>query len=179
MKGPTICRLPCGSARRTSNPSPRSRVRGTMMSSSASQVLGSPSTGSLEGCQLMGDSLQFAAIIPHLSSRESGVRMRNEHLRVIASEAKQSISPRKEKMDCFVACAPRNDDGRYEKPTNEAGTAMIPPLKPGAKLLQTDGPVIETGRLILRPWRSSDIAANTAMLSDPGTARFIAADGKP
>jgi len=56
---------------------------------------------------------------------------------------------------------------------------MIPPLKPGAKLLQTDGPVIETARLILRPWRSSDIAANTAMLSDPDTARYIAPDGKP
>src|ERR1700733_3438552 len=53
MKGPTICRLPCGNARRTSNPSPRSRVRGTMTSSSASQDWGSPSMGSLEGCQLM------------------------------------------------------------------------------------------------------------------------------
>ena len=49
---------------------------------------------------------------------------------------------------------------------------MIPPLKPGAKLLKVDGPVIQTARLILRPWRSDDIAANTAMLSDPGTARF-------
>jgi RimJ/RimL family protein N-acetyltransferase len=57
---------------------------------------------------------------------------------------------------------------------------MIPPLKPGAKLLQTSGgPVIETTRLILRPWRSDDVAANTVMLSDPDTARFIAADGKP
>src|SRR5882757_724828 len=56
---------------------------------------------------------------------------------------------------------------------------MIPPIKPGARLMRIDGPVIETGRLILRPWRSEDITANTAMLSDPGTARFIAADGKP
>ena len=55
---------------------------------------------------------------------------------------------------------------------------MIPPLKPGAKLMQADGPFIETARLILRPWRSSDIAANTAMLSDPDTARFITPDGK-
>jgi hypothetical protein len=32
---------------------------------------------------------------------------------VIASEAKQSILPRKERMDCFVASAPRNDvDGQ-------------------------------------------------------------------
>ena len=54
---------------------------------------------------------------------------------------------------------------------------MIPPLKPGARLLRVDGPVIETARLILRPWRSDDIAANTAMLSDPGTARYITPDG--
>src|SRR5579863_9343321 len=53
MNGPTICRLPCGSARRTSKPSPRLRVRGTITSSSASQERGSPRTGSLEGCQLM------------------------------------------------------------------------------------------------------------------------------
>jgi len=56
---------------------------------------------------------------------------------------------------------------------------MIPPLKPGARLLQVHGPVIETERLLLREWRSSDIAQNTVMLSDPGTARFIAPDGKP
>jgi hypothetical protein len=30
---------------------------------------------------------------------------------VIASEAKQSISPRKERVDCFVASAPRDDGG--------------------------------------------------------------------
>jgi RimJ/RimL family protein N-acetyltransferase len=56
---------------------------------------------------------------------------------------------------------------------------MIVPLKPGAVLAQIDGPVIETERLLLRAWRAADIAPNTAMLSDPGTARFIAADGKP
>src|ERR1700756_5158516 len=53
MKGPTIWRLPCGSARRTEKPSPRSRTRGTMTSSSASQARLSPSTGSVEGIQLM------------------------------------------------------------------------------------------------------------------------------
>jgi RimJ/RimL family protein N-acetyltransferase len=57
--------------------------------------------------------------------------------------------------------------------------SMIPPLKPGARLLQVDGPLLETERLLLRPWRSDDIDANTAMLSDPGTARFIVPDGKP
>jgi len=56
---------------------------------------------------------------------------------------------------------------------------MIPPLKPGATLPQFDGPVMETERLILRPWRSADIAPNTAMLADPVSGRFITADGKP
>jgi RimJ/RimL family protein N-acetyltransferase len=56
---------------------------------------------------------------------------------------------------------------------------MIPPFKPGARLLQVSGPTIETERLILRPWRSSDVAPNTAMLSDPETARFITPDRKP
>jgi RimJ/RimL family protein N-acetyltransferase len=56
---------------------------------------------------------------------------------------------------------------------------MIAPLKPGASLAQPNGPVIATERLILRQWRSSDVGPNTAMLSDPGTARFITADGKP
>jgi RimJ/RimL family protein N-acetyltransferase len=56
---------------------------------------------------------------------------------------------------------------------------MLPPLKPGATLARSDGPVIETARLKLRQWRAADVAPNTAMLSDPGTARFIAGDGKP
>ena len=55
---------------------------------------------------------------------------------------------------------------------------MMPPLKPGAVLGQFHGPVIETERLILRPWRASDVAPNTQMLSDPGTARFITPDRK-
>ena len=56
---------------------------------------------------------------------------------------------------------------------------MLPPLKPSATLAQLNGPILETKRLKLRGWCGADIASNTAMLSDPGTARFIAADGKP
>jgi RimJ/RimL family protein N-acetyltransferase len=56
---------------------------------------------------------------------------------------------------------------------------MIAPLKPGVTLALSDGPVIETARLRLRRWREADIAPNTLMLSDPGTARFITGDGKP
>jgi hypothetical protein len=33
---------------------------------------------------------------------------------VIASEAKQTISQRRERMDCFVASAPRNDECRHD-----------------------------------------------------------------
>lgn len=56
---------------------------------------------------------------------------------------------------------------------------MIAPTTPGAVLAQLNGPVIETPRLILRQWRSADIAPYTEMLADPGTARFITVDGKP
>jgi RimJ/RimL family protein N-acetyltransferase len=56
---------------------------------------------------------------------------------------------------------------------------MIAPPRPGAALAQINGPVIETERLILRPWRGADIAPNTAMLSDPDSARFITPDRKP
>ena len=56
---------------------------------------------------------------------------------------------------------------------------MIAPLKPGVTLLQDGGPVIETERLMLRQWRAATLPPNTAMLSDPGTARFITVDGKP
>jgi len=56
---------------------------------------------------------------------------------------------------------------------------MIAPLKQGVCLAQADGPVIETARLRLRQWRGSDAAPYAAMLSDPGTARFITVDGKP
>jgi hypothetical protein len=54
---------------------------------------------------------------------------------------------------------------------------MLSPLKPGVTLASPNGPVIETPRLILRQWRSADIAPYTAMLADPPTARFITVDG--
>jgi RimJ/RimL family protein N-acetyltransferase len=57
--------------------------------------------------------------------------------------------------------------------------AMIAPVRPGVTLAQPQGPVIETARLRLRQWRSADMAPYTAMLADPGTARFITVDGKP
>jgi RimJ/RimL family protein N-acetyltransferase len=56
---------------------------------------------------------------------------------------------------------------------------MLPPLKPGVRLAQPNGPMIETARLTLRQWCGADVAPNAAMLSDPGTARFITVDGKP
>jgi RimJ/RimL family protein N-acetyltransferase len=57
--------------------------------------------------------------------------------------------------------------------------SMTPAPKPGATLAQLRGPVIQTERLILRPWCGQDIAPNTVMLCDPDTARFITPDRKP
>ncbi len=56
---------------------------------------------------------------------------------------------------------------------------MLPPLKPGVTLAKPNGPVVETARLRLRPWRGTDIEPNTAMLADPLSGRFITADNKP
>jgi RimJ/RimL family protein N-acetyltransferase len=56
---------------------------------------------------------------------------------------------------------------------------MFAPLRPGVTLAQPDGPIIETERLKLRQWRGADVAPSTAMLADPGTARFITVHGKP
>ena len=56
---------------------------------------------------------------------------------------------------------------------------MIPPLKPGVTLSYPTGPILETGRLKLRPWREADIEPNTAMLGDPISGRYITADNKP
>src|ERR1700716_2384846 len=56
---------------------------------------------------------------------------------------------------------------------------MIAPIKHGDTPAQPIGPVIETERLKLRQWCGADVAPNTAMLADPGTARFITVDGKP
>ena len=55
MKGPTICRCVDGSARRTSK-LPRSRARGTITVSIASQASLSPGLGSSAGFQLMFNS---------------------------------------------------------------------------------------------------------------------------
>src|SRR5437016_5052930 len=106
MNGPTICRLPCGSARRTTKPSPRSRVRGTMIRSSASQVLGSPSTGSLEGCQLIGGLLDVCGDhTPSVAPRKRCAEMeRTPPRHCERSEAIHGAACRE--MDCFVACAP-------------------------------------------------------------------------
>jgi RimJ/RimL family protein N-acetyltransferase len=56
---------------------------------------------------------------------------------------------------------------------------MLPPLKPGVTLTRLNDPVVETERLLLRPWRADDVPANTTMLGDPLSGRFITADGKP
>src|SRR4029453_19572280 len=67
----------------------------------------------------------------------------------------------------------------FAETTQEDDDPMIAPLRPGVTLPRDGGPVIETERLLLRRWQGRDMAPYTAMLSDPGTARFITVDGKP
>jgi RimJ/RimL family protein N-acetyltransferase len=42
-----------------------------------------------------------------------------------------------------------------------------------------EGPILDTPRLILRPWRSADFEPFAAMMAEPDTARFITLDGRP
>ena len=56
---------------------------------------------------------------------------------------------------------------------------MIASFKPGIAVPQTNAPIIETERLILRPWQEADIEPNAEMLADPVSGRFITSDGKP
>ena len=79
MNGPTICRCAEGSARRTSK-LPRSRARGTITVSMASQASLSPGCGSSAGFQLIGSSPSVhrqAGVMPppavRSTSRPSGV----------------------------------------------------------------------------------------------------------
>src|SRR3981081_3115657 len=99
MNGPTIGLLPWGRARRASNPSPRSRVRGTMTSSSASQDWGSPSTGSLVGIQLMG--------APFFGDYSRNYRASSKHTYVVTA-----CAAAKQGQLASAACAYRNDGGK-------------------------------------------------------------------
>ena len=56
---------------------------------------------------------------------------------------------------------------------------MIASFKPGIAVPQTNAPIIETERLILRRWQEADIEPNAEMLADPVSGRFITSDGKP
>src|SRR5882724_12570599 len=65
---------------------------------------------------------------------------------VIASEAKQSISPSKERMDCFVARAPRNDvDGAAPL------TAVVPRECGGSSTQRLLGSSIDVSGILDRP----------------------------
>src|SRR5579871_3400298 len=61
MKGPTMRRLTCGSARRTAKP-PRSTLRGTMTRSMASAAAASPGAGSATGEKLIRASRGFPSL---------------------------------------------------------------------------------------------------------------------
>ena len=56
---------------------------------------------------------------------------------------------------------------------------MIARFKLGIAIPQTNAPILETERLILRRWQEADIEPNTEMLADPVSARFITSDRKP
>jgi hypothetical protein len=56
------------------------------------------------------------------------IRLSNSQAPSLRAPAKQSISPQKERMDCFVACAPRNDAGaRHTSPASRRDAPELCP----------------------------------------------------
>jgi hypothetical protein len=89
---------------------------GVVAANAGTNVIASEAKQSIEPQRKNGLLRRFAP-------RNDGVQFQNMtprsrgamRLRVIASEAKQSISRRKGRMDCFVAFAPRNDVAQFPK----------------------------------------------------------------
>jgi hypothetical protein len=61
------------------------------------------------------------------NSRETRGEIAKVCFSVIASEANQSMSPRKERMDCFVASAPRNDGLGTPAPSSVIARGVLGP----------------------------------------------------
>jgi hypothetical protein len=74
-------------------------------------------------------------------------------LNVIASEAKQSILRHKERMDCFVASAPRNDVDRPSTLDQARISALI--------MSAAFSPIMMVGALVLPPIRVGITEAST------------------
>jgi hypothetical protein len=94
MNGPTICLCVEGSARRTEKP-PRSRARGTMTISMASQVNASPGLGSMARCQLMLNSQLGCRMLkptPASPPREYLSIYRLRHCRLLAHRGQSATS---------------------------------------------------------------------------------------
>src|SRR5215472_5579680 len=72
----------------------------------------------------------------------------------------------------------RSNDG-VTPPGMHREKSMIARFKLGIAIPQTNAPILETERLILRRWQEADIEPNTEMLADPVSARFITSDRKP
>src|SRR5205085_8098138 len=66
--------------------------------------------------------LDFFGLRRLVAASQSRIRISNSPVIVIARPAKQSIPRHKERMDCFVAFAPRNDD-RHTRPHSPGANA--------------------------------------------------------
>ena len=134
--------------------------------------------GSMNGRQLADAALQRRAALKILftSGYSNEAIIHHGHLDRRCVAARQAVSQ--------VGSCP-DDTNRTCGLIRDGGS--LPDRRPrchprssqASRLPRSDGPVIETGRLILRRWRGADVAPNTAMLADPVSGRFITADGKP
>src|SRR4051812_5599196 len=147
MNGPTICRRGEGRARRTSKP-PRSRARGTITVSIASQASRSPGLGSSTGCQLMGPLLRAGArraLLLRVERRRAGrlaVRADRDLLDAGLGALQERLAVLLQELAALV-------DGNR---VLEGHVALLEPLHDALELLQRllEGQVRELGRGLRR-----------------------------
>src|SRR6516165_91896 len=122
MKGPTMRRRACGSARRTSK-WPRSTLRGTMTRSMASAAVALPGGGSLPGKKLMTESSLFH--IQRLGTDGLAVRVERDLLDPCFGKAQKLLAAALERLAALV-----NEDRFFER-----HLAFFQALDDGFKLL--------------------------------------------
>jgi hypothetical protein len=94
----------------------RSSSRGLSISSQLLWNTGSSAFADDDGLTMAETPGDVETVIASGVGSKTVIARSEATLTVIASEAKQSISPRKERVDCFVACAPRNDRHDFRSP---------------------------------------------------------------
>src|SRR6516225_8752381 len=126
MNGPTMRRLACGSARRTTK-CPTSTLRGTIMRSMASAEWASPGSGSLPGKKLMGSAPPASSLlhVERLGAGRPSRRIERDLLDARLGQAQQFLAAALQRLPALI------DGNRFL----ERHLALLEPFDDGFELL--------------------------------------------